>query len=99
MAQFDVHQLANRPALVVDCQSDLLDHIDSRFVVPLVPREQAPPPARRLNPMFHIDGVEYVMLTQSAAAVRRRELGRTVASLANRDHEIMNALDFLLTGV
>jgi toxin CcdB len=99
MAQFDVHQLANRPGLVLDCQSDLLEHIDSRFVVPLLARKHAPPPAARLNPMFEIEGAEHVMLTQSAAAIRRRELGPKVASLADRDREIMNALDFLLTGV
>jgi len=99
MAQFDVHRLANRRRLVLDCQTDLLDHIDSRFVVPLIPRENAPPPARRLNPVFEIEGAEHVMLTQSAAAIPRRELGEKVASLADRDHEIINALDFLLTGV
>lgn len=99
MAQFDVHQLANRPGLVLDCQSDLLGHIDSRFVVPLLTRKDAPPPATRLNPVLEIEGAEYVMLTQSAAAIRRRELGAKVASLADHDREIMNALDFLLTGV
>jgi toxin CcdB len=99
MAQFDLHQLANRPGLVLDCQSDLLEHIDSRFVVPLLARKEAPPPAARLNPVFAIEGAEYVMLTQSAAAIRRRELGAKVASLADHDREIINALDFLLTGV
>ena len=99
MTQFAVHRLASRPNLVLDCQTDLLSHIDSRFVVPLVPRGEAPPPARPLNPVFEIAAGEYVMLTQSAAAVRRRDLGEQVASLADRHREITNALDFLLTGV
>lgn len=99
MAQFAVHRLAKRAALVVDCQSDLLADIDTRFVVPLVPLAEARPPARRLNPVFRIDGADYVLLTQSAAAVRRRELGDELASLAERGREIMMALDFLLTGV
>jgi toxin CcdB len=99
VAQFGVYRLARRPGLVVDCQTDLLSHIDSRFVVPLVAREEAPPPVRPLNPVFEIEGADYVMLTQSAAAVRTRDLGAGVASLAERDREIVNALDFLLTGV
>ena len=99
VAQFDVHRLANRPGLVLDCQTELLDHIDSRFVVPLVPASEAPAPAQRLNPSFRIAGADYVMLTQSAAAVARRELGQVVASVAAHRHTIMNALDFLLTGV
>jgi toxin CcdB len=97
--QFAVHQLRNRPGLVLDCQTDLLTHIETRFVVPLVAREEAPAPVRRLNPVFAIGGAEYVMLTQSAAAVRRSELGDEVASLAGHRHQIIEALDFLLTGV
>jgi toxin CcdB len=99
MAQFDVHRLANGPNLVVDCQSHLHDHIDSRFVVPLVPKDDAPTAVRRLNPVFVIDGEEYVMVTQSAAAVARNRLGPVIESLADRGHEIVGALDVLITGV
>ncbi|MEP7130344.1 MAG: CcdB family protein [Sphingomicrobium sp.] len=97
MAQFDVHRFAN--GLVVDCQSDLLDQIDSRFVVPLVPRSGAPKVAQRLNPVFEIGGGSYVMLTQAAGAVRRRQLGAVVGSLGARAFEITGALDVLVSGV
>lgn len=99
MAQFDVHRLGDGPQLVVDCQTDLLDHIETRFVVPLIPPEEAPPPVRRLNPLFEIDGRELVLLTQSAGAVRCSLLGPPVASVAHRDREVMNALDLLISGV
>lgn len=97
MAQFDVHRLAD--GLVVNCQSDLLDQIDSRFVAPLVRRADAPQVAQRLNPIFNVGGEDYVMLTQAAGAVRRRELGAVIASLADRSFEITGALDILVTGV
>jgi toxin CcdB len=97
MAQFDVHRLGN--GMVVDCQSDLLDQLESRFVVPLVRRSAGPKVAQRLNPCFQIDGEDFVMLTQAAAAVRRRELGPVVASFANRSFEITGALDVLINGV
>ncbi len=97
MAQFEVHRLGS--ALVVDCQSDLLRQIDSRFVAPLVPRSNAPQVVRRLNPVFHIQGKEYVMLTQAAGAVRSRELGEVITSLAERSFEITNAIDVLVSGV
>jgi toxin CcdB len=99
MAQFDVHRLANQPGLVVDCQADLLDYIDSRFVVPLVPPGEVGRLTRRLNPVFEIEGAEYALLTQAATAIRKTDLGRAVASLSSRDHEIIDALDVLLTGV
>lgn len=97
MSQFDVHRLAD--GLVVNCQSDLLEQIDSRLVVPLVSTAEAPKIAVRLNPVFKIDGKDYVMLTQAAAAVRRRELGDVVASLAEHSFEVTGALDILVSGV
>ena len=99
MAQFDVHRLASRPGLVIDCQSDLLGHMDSRLVVPLRPRAAMPPVATRLNPLFLIDGKEHMMVTQSAGAIRLTELAEAIASLDDRRDEIINALDFLITGV
>jgi toxin CcdB len=97
LAQFDVHQLGSR--LVIDCQSDLLSHLESRFVVPLVPKSEAPKLAGRLNPIFRIEGLEHAMLTQFSAAVDRRNLGKSVASLADRSFEITDALDVLISGV
>ena len=98
MAQFDVHTLS-KGRLAIDCQSDLLSHLGSRLVVPLVPKNTAPSPARRLNPIFEIGGIEHVMLTQFAGAVDRRQLGDVLLSLANRSFEITDALDVLISGV
>lgn len=97
--QFDVHRLAKGPGLVIDCQADLLDPIQTRFVVPLAPRAESARPARRLNPVFTLGGEDYVMLTQAAATVRRSDLGPVVGSLAEHRLAILNAFDVLLTGV
>ena len=97
MPQFDVHRLAK--GLVVNCQSDLLEPIDSRLVVPLIPRANRAKSAERLNPVLKFRGEESVLLTQAAAAVRRSELGTVVGSLADRSFEVTGALDVLLTGV
>jgi len=97
MAQFDVHRLGD--ALVLDCQSDLLSHIGSRLVVPLVRQTEAPTPANRLNPIFGIDGANYVMMTESAGAIQTRQLGPVIASLADRSFDITGALDVLISGV
>jgi toxin CcdB len=99
VAQFDVHRLKSGPGLVIDCQSDLLADLNTRFVVPMIPEEDAPRPAQRLNPIFAIANRQHVMLTQFAAAVQLGELGERVESLRDRAFEIMGALDVLLTGV
>lgn len=99
MPQFDVHRLVNGQSLVLDCQSDLLNHIESRFVVPLIPRSEAPPASTRLNPVFTVNQEDHVMLTQAATAIRRRDLGPVVQSLADWHEEIVSAIDVLIGGV
>jgi toxin CcdB len=99
VAQFDVHADPAGRGLLLVCQADLLSHLNTRLVAPLLPIDQAPKPAGRLNPVFEIEGKPHFMVTQFASAVELRELGPRVESLANRHHEIMNALDMLLTGI
>lgn len=62
-------------------------------------RSDASPALNKLNPVFNIQGEDYVMMTQAAAAVRRRELGEAIGSLAYRSFEITTAIEVLLSGV
>lgn len=98
MAQFDVLCLKSGD-WVIDCQTDLLDGINTRFVVPLSPPENAPPTRPRLNPIFDVAGEQRVMVTQFAGAIALSELDRTVASLASEEYVIKNAIDMLIGGV
>lgn len=100
MARFDVFARADgSPGYLLDCQTDLLANLNTRFVVPLLPLNAAPRPAARLNPVFDIAGLPHVMVTQFAAAVLTRELGEKVASLSDQDTSVTNALDMLISGV
>ncbi|HEU4877285.1 MAG TPA: CcdB family protein [Sphingomicrobium sp.] len=96
MAQFDVHRLGD--TLVVDCQSDLLTQLDTRFVVPLIPRDRAPVPASRLNPLFAIGGEDHVMPPVRQRRSPPRPLA-PVTSLADRAFDLIDALDVLIGGV
>jgi len=98
MAQFDVHESRFGDALLLDCQSDLLTHFGTRFVIPLM-SEQTARTLPRLHPVFTIDGKQHILATQLASAVDIEDLGPRIASLADRRYEILNAIDVLLTGV
>lgn len=98
MAQFDVHVTQDTGVLVVDCQSDLIEYFDTRFVVPLVSSEEAGRMIPRLTPTFLIDGEKKMMATQFAGTVPKRVLGPAIASLAAHDFEIGAALDMLISG-
>lgn len=98
MAKFDVYARRGTSGFLLDCQADVLGDLNTRFVVPLLPEEQAPKPAARLNPLFDVGGRRVVMVTQFAAAVSIRELGESAGSLLSEQDAISNALDMLISG-
>jgi toxin CcdB len=67
-------------------------------VVPLLPTNLAPVPAQRLNPLFVIDGMTVVMVTQFLAAVPVSILAAPVANLSRSFADITNALDMVFQG-
>lgn len=98
MAKYDVYRLRDGGGLVLDCQADLLDRLNTRLVVPLMPPDAAPPAMTRLNPMFAVEGQRVAMITQFAATIPVRELGERVESLVDQQDAIGNALDMLVSG-
>ncbi len=98
MARLDVYRNPEGDGYLLDCQADLLSGLNTRFVVPLLPREAAPDPATRLNPVFVIEDREHVMVTQFAAAVPASLLRKRVVSLRDQHIAVGNAIDMLLAG-
>lgn len=98
MPRFDVYPNPEGAGHLLDVQSDLLGALNTRVVVPLLPRDAAPAPARRLNPVFQIDGVEVVMATQFLAAVPLGILRAPTHTLAGEAVTITTALDMLMQG-
>jgi toxin CcdB len=104
MARFDVyatpgHHTDSTPYLL-DVQSDLLDGLVSRVVIPLRRRERFPavPLADRLTPTLSIAGAEFILETPKMGAVPRRALSAPVASLAAERERITAAVEFLFPG-
>lgn len=98
MAQFDVHKAAGGRGYLLDCQSELLDGLESRVVVPLLPMT-AFKPSSRLHPTFKIDGVPVLMSTHQLFAIPTARLGPIVGTLARERHTIISAIDILWSGV
>lgn len=100
MARLDVYPMpgGGRDGYVVDVQADLLSHLATRILVPLLSEDKAPRPITELNPVFEILGKRYVMVTQAIASIPGRELKRAIASLTDHHDRITRALDILLLG-
>lgn len=98
MARFDVYESPDGAGYVVDVQADLLDMLQTRVVVPLLPLADAPKPANRLNPVFVIEGHEHAMVTQYIATVPHSILRNVVTDLRDDADRVIGAIDFVLSG-
>lgn len=102
MAQFDVYRNLNRKTsktvpYLLDVQTDFLDMLVTRVVVPLILADKVKG-ARRLNPEFVIEGRKVVMSALELAGISIRALGERVVSLKDQRSEIIAALDIVFTG-
>ena len=72
MARLDLHAIPakGRDGYVLDVQADLLSHIDTCTVVPLLPEDVTPKTISDLNPVFEVRGKRYVMLPRQLPAFR-----------------------------
>lgn len=84
---------------LVDVQSDLLDQLQTRVVIPLTRTAGlAKKPLSHLTPVLTFDGETYVLMTPQLAGLARSDLGAPAGSLAGERQTIVAAMDFLLTG-
>lgn len=95
MARFDVYRNSAGEGFLLEVQADLLSHLNTRVVVPLLPSGGELQPARGLNPVFEIEGGRFVMVTQFLATVPISLLKAPMARLGAFRAEITTALDML----
>lgn len=105
MAQFTVYRNRNPGSkaeypLLLDIQTDLLDELATRVVIPLTRAAGlVRRPIGNLMPIVVVGGEEYVAVTQDLAGIHGSSLGPRVASVAEQRDAIVAALDFLISGV
>ena len=105
MTQFSVYKNKNSRTkldfpLLVDVQSDLLDELHTRVVIPLT---KAPALARKplsgLTPHIDVEGSRYLLVTPQLAGVAQSELGAPIENISGQRNAIVSALDMLITGI
>ncbi|MCH9741545.1 MAG: CcdB family protein [Epsilonproteobacteria bacterium] len=100
MAQFDVYHNTNPISselfpYLLDVQNDLLSTLRTRVVVPLGVNMT---PIRHLNPTFSIENQTVIMSTADMAGVDISLCSDLVTNLSDSRNEIIDALDFLVSG-
>ncbi len=104
MAQFDLYQnrgdSSDTYPFFIDVQNELLDALNSRLVIPLCPAEKTHNRApNHLCPILHVDEGAFILLTHQMTSVPASLLTAPVGSLEAFRVEIIDAIDFLITGV
>ncbi len=105
MPQFSLYQnhdksTASAYPYFVDVQSEMLDTLNTRLVIPLTPVEMLEKKApTHLCPVIHIDEGDFVILTHQMASVPTKILCEPVNNLSTFRDEIIAAIDFLITGI
>ncbi|PPE75039.1 plasmid maintenance protein CcdB [Solimonas fluminis] len=101
MAQFSVYRnpraSARHAPYLLDVQSDVVN-AGLRVVVPLVDPGYFGPRAKRLNPLIEVSGADYVLSPAEIGSLPLAQLGAAVAHAGAVRQDILDALDFLLTG-
>jgi len=106
MARYDVFPSqgahAHTTPYLLDVQSDLLDGLESRVVIPLRRLQNFPFTVKcpeRLLPTLQIGDETFFLDVPQMGAVPTRILKHPVASLASEHERITAALDFLFQGI
>ena len=106
MAKYDVFPNpgahAKTTPYLLDVQSDLLDGLGSRMVIPLRGLQNFPSTVKRperLLPVLQIGDEAFLLDVLQMGAVPTRILRHPVASLTSEHDRIAAALDFLFQGV
>jgi toxin CcdB len=100
MAQFDVYTNTSKETndeipYLIDIQNDILKTLSTRVVVPLVKNQKA---ITHLTPSFTIEDTEVVMFTMQLAGIPSSVLGDKICNLQEKRTEILNAIDFMISG-
>lgn len=98
VAQFDLYRRRGEPGYLLNVQHDVVDHLPTRLVIPVLPASDAPRAFRGINLQIEIGGVAHTVFPHYVAAFPRVELGRPVGNLASQRDALLQAFDLLLTG-
>lgn len=103
--QFDVYEnpsprMRDVYPYVVDVQSDLISGLATRMVMPLaitkLPRQELP---GRLCPLIAVRGKPFMLVPFEAAPMDKRLLTTEIDSVRSQSHDIVAAVDAVLSGI
>jgi toxin CcdB len=103
MAQFDVYENGDQQSrhsepYVMDVQSNLLNGLATRMVIPLVSKETIGQPVDILNPVVRIANQNFYLSSPQLRSVHKDQLGNKIVTIVNQRDAVRASVAFLLSG-
>lgn len=100
MAQFDVYRnhnsdTENKVPYFIDVQHELLSQLPTRIVIPLFFNATS---IKKLNPKLTVDNKELILASDEITSIPKHLLDEKVTNLSQHRDEIIESIDFLITG-
>lgn len=105
MAQFDVYKNPSKTSgkffpYLVDIQNNYISEIDTRIVIPLGKAEHFQNQImQRLQLEIHYNDQDLVLMTPQISSISKKLLRTPIGSLGHLRQEIIDAMDFAITGI
>ena len=105
MAHFDVYANPSKKSnafypYLVDIQNNYISELDTRIVIPLGKASYfGSELMARLQIQVSYDDQEFVLMTPQISSIPRSTLKEPIGSLQHLQQEIIDALDFAITGI
>jgi toxin CcdB len=103
--QFDVYKNTDKDSnktypFFIDIQTNLLDSLNSRTVIPLTPvKNVGKEYPKNICPIIQIEGKEFALLSHQISSVPVSLLKKKALSADSFRNEVVTAIDFLVTGI
>ena len=105
MPQFDVYKNPSKKSssyypYLVDIQNNYISELETRIVIPLGKAEFFNNEAMtRLQISLSFDNENLLLMTPQISSISRKQLKKPVGSVAHLRQDIVDALDFAISGI
>jgi toxin CcdB len=104
MAQYIAYENLNKDSrklypYLLDIQSNLLEDLETTTVIPLTKIQTVNKKFTKLTPTVEVLGAKHLAITQQIAGVDRALLGKPVDDLSMYRFAIVDAIDFIISGI
>lgn len=105
MAQFEIYRNPSQKTkeafpYIVDIQHSIINDLATKLIIPLANAEAMSNQAmKKLTPLIEYNDRQYLLVTPQLTSMPKRLLKQPLGTIELQRHQIIDALDFAITGI